>query len=126
MKKFVKYLVAVLALFVAIPLFAADGQPVAPENFFTSFAALVAVIPLVVEAAKSLLKPDNKTVIQIISWITGIAVTMLGWWFNLGFLGGLLWWNALAIGFFASLAANGVYDTGFYEWLLKVLGIYKK
>lgn len=126
MKKFVKYLMAVLALFVAIPLFAADGLPVDPESLFASFAALGAAIPLVVEAVKNLLKPDSKTVIQIISWVTGVAVTMFGWWLNLGFLDGLLWWNALAIGFFASLAANGVYDTGFYEWLLKVLGIYKK
>lgn len=126
MKKFVKYLMAVLALFVAIPLFAADGLPINPERLFASFALLVAGIPLIVETVKGLLKPDSKTVIQIISWVTGVAVTMCGWWLNLGFLDGLLWWNALAIGFFASLAANGVYDTGFYEWLLKVLGIYKK
>lgn len=117
---------AVSALFVAIPLFAADGSAVDPESLFASFAALVAAIPLIVEAVKSLFKPDSKAVTQIISWVTGVAVTMFGWWLNLGFLDGLLWWNALAIGFFASLAANGVYDTGFYEWLLKVLGIYKK
>ena len=126
MKKFLKYFIAIFALFITIPLMAADGEAFSPDTLFSSFVALVAGIPLVVEAIKGLFKPDSKTVIQIISWITGVAVTMFGWWLNLGFLEGLIWWNALAIGFFASLAANGVYDTGFYEWLLKQLGILKK
>lgn len=128
MKKFVKYLMAVLALFVAIPTFASDGSQV--DSVFLSFAALVAGIPFIVEGVKPFfkpfLKPKNRLFIQILSWLTGIAVTMFGWWLNLGFLDGLLWWNALVIGFFASLAANGVYDTGFYEWLIKASGLTKK
>jgi len=126
MKNFVKYFIALLALFIAIPIMAAGEVGFSPDSLFASFVALVAGIPLVVEAIKGLVKPDSKTIIQIISWITGIAVTMFGWWLNLGFLEGLLWWNALVIGFFASLAANGIYDTGFYEWLLKQIGILKK
>lgn len=113
-----------MLLIIAIPTFASDGSQI--ESVFLSFAALVAVIPLIVESVKSFLKPKNKLFIQIISWLTGIAVTMLGWWFSLGFLDGLLWWNALIVGAFASLAANGVYDTGVYEWVLKLLGIIKK
>jgi len=126
MKNFVKYFIALLALFIAIPIMAAGEVGFSPDSLFASFVALVAGIPLVVEAIKGLVKPDSKTIIQIISWITGIAVTMFGWWLNLGFLEGLLWWNALVIGFFASLAANGIYDTGFYEWFLKQIGILKK
>lgn len=126
MKKFLKYFIALMALFIALPLMAAGDGGFSPDSLFVSFVALVAGIPMVVELVKSVFKPENKRVIQIISWITGVAVTMFGWWLNLGFLEGLIWWNALAIGFFASLAANGIYDTGFYEWLLKQLGILKK
>lgn len=109
---------------IAIPTFASDGAQV--DSVFLSFAALVAGIPFIVEGVKSFLKPKNRLFIQILSWLTGIAVTMFGWWLSLGFLDGLLWWNALIVGAFASLAANGVYDTGIYEWLLKALGITKK
>ncbi len=106
--------------------FAQDGGSFEPDSLFTTFVTLVAGIPFIVEAVKGVFNPKDRLLTQLISWGTGIAVTMFGWWFGIGFLHGLLWWNALIIGVFASLAANGVYDTNFYTWLLKTLGILKK
>lgn len=130
MNKFVLFLVLSCAMIVApIVLFAADGgegNADLAQIGFATFAILVASIPVAVEAVKGVFKPVNKTVIQIISWCTGIALTMLAWWLNLGFLEPLIWWQALIVGLFASLAANGVWDVGIYEQILKALGILKK
>ena len=102
------------------------AQDIGSNTIFLTFVSLVASIPLVVELIKKFLKSEIKIVNQIISWITGIAMSMAGWLFGLGFLAGTTWYYALIIGIFASLAANGVYDTKFYEWLLQNTGILKK
>ncbi len=90
------------------------------SDTFTTFASLVGVIPIVVEFVKNLLKfntPDTPGwVKQLISWIIGIAITMFGWYFKLGFLNGLDWYYALMWGIGASLAANGVADTKIIQW----------
>lgn len=123
-----KYLIALLVMFgllVSAPIMAANELPT--DNLyemFGSFALLAAGIPFIVEIVKGIFKPGAKLV-QYVSWIAGILVTLFGWYFNLGFLDGLLWWQALITGLFASLSANGLYDTNFYTWLLKILGIIK-
>lgn len=88
------------------------------SSAFTTFAGLVAIIPFVVEGMKKIFKSISPIVIQIISWVTGIAVTMFGWAFHLGFLNGLEWWQALLYGLGVSLAANGIFDTGLIEWIV--------
>ncbi|MCK9545037.1 MAG: hypothetical protein M0R03_23725 [Novosphingobium sp.] len=128
MKKLFSILLVLLAAF-TIPVLASDlgsGGIADPSEIFVSFTVLVVAIPFIVEAIKAWIKPEGSFLIQLISWGTGIAVTMFGWWLNLGFLEGIIWWNAIVIGFFVSLAANGGYDTGLFTWLLKSLGILKK
>lgn len=93
------------------------------SSAFTTFAGLVAIIPFVVEGMKKIFKSISPIVIQIISWVTGIAVTMFGWAFHLGFLNGLEWWQALLYGLGVSLAANGIFDTGLIEW---IVGLFAK
>lgn len=98
-------------------LFAQDGSgeiPGAFETAFTTFVALVAAIPVGVEFLKAMFKVNDQTpswVVQLLSWVTGLIMTIFGWYFNLGFLAGITWYWALAYGFGASLAANGVADT---------------
>lgn len=125
--KILHVLIAFLVmLFAPVVLLASDGSdPVGLSNIFASFLALVAAIPLVTELIKKVIKTDNKLANQIISWGCGFTLTFLGWYLHLGFLDGLLWYYALIIGLFASLASNGVYDTQFYSWLLNNLGIVK-
>jgi len=114
-------------LLMPFALLASDGSNDAGpiSSIFVTFVTLVAAIPLVVEAVKKVIKTDIKIINQIISWITGIALTMAGWWLGFGFLVGLVWWHALIVGLCASLAANGVYDTSIYEYILRAVGILK-
>ena len=104
-----------------------DTAPELPDNLFevfTTFLTLVAVIPVVMEFLKTILKKTehtSDTLVLILSWVTGIVVTMFGWFFQLGFLAGIEWYYALLYGFGASLAANGVADTKIIQWIFSLL-----
>ena len=97
--------------------FAQDGIVIPPEvgDFFGlgTFAALVAVIPVVVELFKRLFPKMSHLGNQIFSWGIGLVITAVCWLFHFGFLAGLEWWMMLLYGAGASLAANGVFDVGF-------------
>lgn len=116
-------------LFSSTVLFAQDNvleYMVNGEEFtevFTTFVTLVAVIPVVTEFLKNAFKVNGGTpkfLIQLLSWGTGILLTMFGWWFSLGFLAGLEWYYALLYGFGASLASNGVADTKIIQWIFSL------
>lgn len=100
-----------------------DQATPTPDFTFGSFALLVAVIPLVVEVFKRLLRLKNSKVVQVVSWATGLGVTALVWTFNIGFVAGLPWYQMLIVGLFASLSSNGIYDIGIYTGLLRLIGI---
>lgn len=127
MKKFLLSIVmlAMVLVMPAIALGANDGLPDI-GNPFVSFLALSAAIPLVAAVVIGVVKPPTGFWTQIVSIVVGIGLTMFGWWFSLGFLAGLLWWHALIVGLSASLAANGIWDTGLYEAILKAIGILKR
>lgn len=121
-----KFLIIVCALILTVTgVYAQAVVESGPDysSAFTTFASLVAIIPFVVEGIKKIFKSISPIVIQIISWVTGIAVTMFGWAFHLGFLNGLEWWQALLYGLGVSLAANGIFDTGLIEW---IVGLFAK
>lgn len=109
-------------------LFAHDGTtPSDPsslfESAFATFVGLVAAIPVVVEFFKNLFGKTKATpngVVLLLSWSVGIIMTMVGWYFDLGFLAGITWYWALAYGFGASLAANGVADTQIIQWIFSL------
>ena len=124
MKRFIFLLITMMLAFSV----SAFSQTIVPDpvaeyaNVFTTFAALVAVIPVVVEFVKKLIPAitHRSIVTQIVSWIVGIAVTFGGWYFQLGFLAGLTWQTALMYGIGASLSANGIADIGIVQWLIGV------
>lgn len=95
-----------------------EPDPPVPEvktidGIFETFFALVAFIPLAVQTLRRLVMPNAGGLgVQIFSWVVGLAVTLVGWWFHLGFLDGLSIWMALLYGTGACLAANGIFDTG--------------
>ena len=127
MKTFTEILMLmVIMLLPATLLFAQDGSEEIPGSFdtvFTTFVALVASIPVVVEFLKNLFGKTKATpdwAVQVFSWGTGIIMTMFGWFLHLGFLDGLTWYWALIYGFGASLAANGVADTKIIEWIFSL------
>lgn len=96
-----------------------------PVDLFTTFASLVLGIPFVVELVKRIFKPSEGIWTQVVSWITAIAVTFIGWALKLGFLEGLLWYETLAVSVGVGLAANGIFDTGVITAILKFLHIIK-
>lgn len=127
MKNFIKKMVLMFMLILGtgLALFAqgAEGTDLAVPTFdimgiFATFGALVAAIPLLVEMLRKLLTQTGgkltqteKLILQIVSWVVGVALAFFGWYFNLGFLSGLTWYYVLMYGVGASLAANGVADT---------------
>lgn len=127
MKKFLLS-IAMLAMVLVVPTIALGANGGLPDigNPFVSFLALSAAIPLIAELVIKLFKPPAGIWTQIVSIVVGIGLTMFGWWFGLGFLSGLIWWHALIVGLCASLAANGIWDTGIYEAILKAIGILKR
>lgn len=127
MKKFLLS-IAMLAMVLVVPTIALGANEGLPDigDPFVSFLALSAAIPLIAELVIKLFKPPTGIWTQIVSIVVGIGVTMFGWWFGLGFLAGLLWWHALIVGLCASLAANGIWDTGVYEAILRAIGILKR
>lgn len=86
---------------------------------FATFASFVVLVNLSVQFLKNLFKAE-KLVAQIISWLMGLILALIGWYFNLGFLSGLEIWLALLYGFGASLVSNGVFDTGLVSWFLSL------
>jgi hypothetical protein len=127
MKTFMKVLMLmVIMLLPTTLLFAQEGSGEtsgAFETAFTTFVALVAAIPVVVEFLKAMFKVNDQTpswVVQLLSWGTGLIMTMFGWFLHLGFLDGLTWYWALIYGFGASLAANGVADTQIIQWIFSL------
>lgn len=121
MKRIYKYLfmLAVLMIAATATIFAQATEAGTDngsifDSAFATFTALVAIIPIVTEFLKNLFGKTSETpniIVQALAWITGVAITMFGWYFNLGFLSGLTWWIALLYGLGASLAANGIADT---------------
>jgi len=81
-------------------------------GIFETFLALVAFIPVVVQFFRKLLPNLSGLGVQIFSWTIGIIITIAGWLLHLGFLDGIPIWQALLYGAGASLAANGIFDTG--------------
>jgi len=102
---------------IAIPAKTLDG-------IFETFLALVAFIPIAVQFLRKLIIPNAGGIgAQIFSWAIGIAITLAGWFFNLGFLSGLSIWLALLYGACACLAANGIFDT---KIISGIFGLFKK
>ena len=89
---------------------------------FETFAAMVAVIPVVTEGIKSLIKKELPSwANQLISWVIALLVALFGWFFDLGVLADVNWWESLIIGAFAGLAANGIWDISLIQQLLKLI-----
>lgn len=124
-----RYLLLLLMMFLPSLVMAQEtgsgGEKIDYNQFFTTFAALSAVVPFVVEGVKKLIPAlgDSKVGTIIVSWLIPIIVAMFGWGFDLGFLDPLEWWQALLYGLGAGLVANGLFSTGLIEW---ILGLFMK
>ena len=119
-----------MALLLAVSLPVMAQEATAPEGMdysaiWASLGAIVAVIPVMIEMLKGMFPKMPSIVIQILSWVLGIAICMFGWWQNLGFLAGMEWWIALLYGLGSGLAANGIADTNLIQWIIGLF-VHKK
>lgn len=123
MKKLKMLLCFVPLLLLSMPVFAADSNPDFSQ-YFETFGAFILIVPVVFELVKRLLGNAPAIIIQISSWIIGIVLAFIAWVLNLGFFAEIVeWWKILLLGLGASLAANGVFDTGLITWILDAIGI---
>ena len=67
------------------------------EDLFASLAAIVAGVPVIVEAIRGFWKSMPGWVSMTLNWVLGIGVCMFGWWQDLGFLADLDWQIALML-----------------------------
>lgn len=120
------FMLTLIMLFSSVVVFSqGDESQFDIQDYFITFSSFVLILPIVVEFIKKLL-PGNVSslAIQIISWTIGIALAMLAWFLKLGFFADIMqWWQALAVGFGASLVSNGIFDTGIITWLLSLIGV---
>lgn len=107
---------------------AADGVPEAPvyDDLFASLAAIVAGVPMIIQAVKGFWKGMPRWVELAGNWVLGIAICLFGWWQDLGFLAGMDWTIALLYGIGAGLAASGFAETGLVQWLIGLFTRKKK
>lgn len=128
--KTVCLLIALLAM--SIPVIAQTAATVpeaeAPvyEDIFASLAAIVAGVPVIVEAIRGFWKDMPGWAGMALNWVLGIGICMFGWWQELGFLAGLDWTVALMYGIGAGIAASGFAETGLIQWLISLFARKKK
>jgi hypothetical protein len=91
-------------------------------QYVQSMAAMLVLIPIIVEFANMVLKIHGLG-LQILSWVIGIAISIVAQLLDLGIFADLVLWQAAVVGLGASLAANGVADLGFIQSILKLIGI---
>ena len=112
-------LIGMMAFAVCLPIVAQETGTEPGTDYdavFASLAAIVAMIPVIVEGIKALFPKMPSWLSQVLSWVIGIAVCMFCWWQDLGFLSGLDWYIALLYGLGSGLGANGIADTGFMAY----------
>lgn len=102
-----------LALLVPVALIASSGDAT-PENpislaMFVSITALAAGIVALTAFIKNLLNTSG-LITDIVSWVLGPVLGIIGWYFKLGMFADMLWYMALLYGLLAAFYANKGWD----------------
>jgi hypothetical protein len=93
-------------------------------DYFLTFGGFVILLPILVNWLKSAFKAEGIGA-QILSWITGVIISLIAYAVNLGIFEGLTWWQAAIMGLGGSLASNGIFDAGLITWLFSIFKITK-
>jgi hypothetical protein len=92
------------------------------SEIFTETGAFIAAILFLTEWIKSTFNVSGNYS-QYLSWAIGIILAAVGNVFNLGMFAEFDWTVTLVMGFLAALSSNGLFDTGFVDW---IVGLFKK
>ena len=88
---------------------------------YLTFGSTVAAILVVTEFLKNLINTSGFTT-QLVSWGTGIAIVMFGFYIELGWLAEVeLWWHAAIWALGAALASNGLFEVPIVKAFLSSL-----
>lgn len=111
MKKLLFLMFAVFLLTSPLILLADTGDPPNPISLdiFTSTSALIAGVVALTALIKNTFGTTG-TVTDIISWVIGPLIALVGFFLQLGIFVGLSWYMALLYGLFAAFAANKGWD----------------
>lgn len=92
-------------------------------DYFINPFALVALVPLIVEALKEHLNFKNKVLFrvfkrnivtaQVLSQVIAILLAFVGWKFDLGFFSDITLVASILWGILIGLASNGAFDAGY-------------
>ena len=130
MKKLKKVFVLLLMALLVVPVMVfAQGDVIVPDSefstYFASLAAMVSLVTLIISWLKTYLKMSG-TAVQIVSWILSIALSYVGFFFNIGLFASIQeWWVIGILGFAIGLAANGFANIALIKAILKAIGLLK-
>lgn len=91
-------------------------------EIFSTTAAFIGAILFLTEWLKSTFDISGKYS-QYLSWGVGLLLAAIGNVFNLGMFVEFDWTVTLVLGFLGALSSNGLFDTGFVDW---IVGLFKK
>lgn len=113
MRKLIFFLTALLIFALPVVVVAQTGDPPEPNpismEMFASLTALAAGIVALTAFFKKLFN-TNGLITDIISWVLGPVLGLVGWYFKLGLFEGLIWYTAILYGLVAALYANKGWD----------------
>ena len=133
MKKFILSYVRILLIFLATfattyafgqELNSSVNKELSFFDYFLSFCCFIIVVPFLIEGVKSLLPPQKSGINVLISWFTGVLVAIVSFYLDIGIFEHFSLVQSLDAGFGATLACNGVFDSGIITLILKFLNIY--
>lgn len=119
-----KLFVFLFLLGLPVAMFAQEGIPPV-DTWFTSFALTIAATIPIAAGINTLLKASG-FVKQLVSWLTGILLVIIGNLLNIGFMAELSWLHTFAYGLGTALVANGIFDIEVTKILLRLIGIEPK
>lgn len=133
MKKFILSYVRILLIFLATftttyafgqELNSSVHKELSFSEYFFSFCCFIIIVPFLIEGVKSLMPPQKSGANVCISWFIGMLVALFSFSFDIGIFEHFSLIQSLAVGFGATLASNGVFDSGIITSTLKFLNIY--
>lgn len=120
------FLLTLVLMLIPILTFSQIQDPSDPDpgggigDYFLTFGALVTLIPLVVDVLNQAFKMSG-LVLQVVSWVMGLVLGLIAYFLGLGMFSELSLLNTLLISVGASLAANGLADTGIIRSILNLI-----
>lgn len=131
MKRFtsnlIKVLLICLATFTATSAFGYNElnkeslKDITFVSYFSSFCGFVLFVPFVIEGLKSFFPKRSSTFNLFFSWAIGLSISLVCHVWGIGIFDQFTLSQSLASGFGATLACNGIFDSGLVTYVTGLL-----